>query len=73
MGHPDLPIKKTLRRVLDLLTVMIFKRVSESIIFQINIFRACKFKDEGQVANSSTAFNLLKIIHPFEGKKHLKT
>ena len=44
VGHPDLPIKKTLRRVLD--TVMILKRVNESIFFQINKFTACKFKDK---------------------------
>ena len=36
VGHPDLPIRKTLRRVLDLLPVMILKRVSESIFFEIN-------------------------------------
>ena len=33
VGHPDLPIRKTLRRVLVLLTVMILKRVSESSFF----------------------------------------
>ena len=71
VGHPDLPIKKTLRRVLDPLTVMILKRVSESILFQINKFTACKFTKE--VANSMIALNLLKIIHPFQGKKHLRT
>ena len=38
--HAGLPIRKTLRRVLDLLTVMISKRVSESISFQINEFTA---------------------------------
>ena len=69
--HPDLPIRKTLKRVLDSLTVMILKRVSESIFFQINKFTACKFTKE--VANSLMAFNLLKIIHPFQGKKHLRT
>ena len=31
--NPDLPIKKTLRRKLGLLTVMILKRVTESIFF----------------------------------------
>ena len=61
VGHPDLPIRKTLRRVLDPLTVMILKRVSESIFFQINKFTACKFTKE--MANSLMAFNLLKIIH----------
>ena len=40
VGHSGLPIRKTLRRVLDLLTVVILKRVSESIFFQINIFTA---------------------------------
>ena len=58
-------MRETPRRVLDLLTVMILKRVSESIFFiQINKFTACKFKDKKDVANSSMAFNLLKIIHP---------
>ena len=71
VGHPDLPIRKTLRRVLDSLTVMILKRVSESIFFQINKFTACKFTKEA--GNSLMAFNLLKIIHPFQGKKHLRT
>ena len=40
VGHPGLPIRKTLRMVLDLLNVMILKRVSESIFFQINEFTA---------------------------------
>ena len=71
VGNSDLPIRKTLKRVLDSLTVMILKRVSESIFFQINKFTACKFTKE--VANSLMAFNLLKIIHPFQGKKHLRT
>ena len=31
--NPDLPIKKTLRRKLGLLTVMILKRVTENIFF----------------------------------------
>ena len=56
--------------MLDPLTVMILKRVSESIFFQINKFTACKFTKE--VANSLMAFNLLKIIHPFQGKQYLK-
>ena len=72
-GDPDLPITKTLRRVPDLLTVMILKRVSESIFFQINKFTLCKFKDKKELANSLMAFNLLKIIHPVQGKKHLRT
>ena len=71
VGHPDLPIRKTLRRVLDPLSVMTLKRVNESIFFQINKFTACKITKE--VANSLMAFNLLKIIHPFQDKKHLRT
>ena len=59
VGQPDLPIRKTLRSVLDLLTVMILKRVSESIFFQINIITACKFKNKKEVANFSRPFNLL--------------
>ena len=51
VGHPDLLIRKTLRRVLGLLTAMILKRVSESIYFQSNKFTTCKVKDEKEVAN----------------------
>ena len=71
--HPDPPITKTLRRVLGPLTVMILKRMSESVYFQSNKFTACKIKDEKDVANSFMTFNLPKIIHPFQVKKHLRT
>ena len=71
VGHPDLPIKKTLR-VLGLHTAMVLKRVSESIFFQNNNFTACKVKDGNEVANFLMIINLLKIIHPFQDKKHLK-
>ena len=47
--------------------------MSESIFFQSNKFTACKVKDEKEVANSLMAFNLLKIIRPFQGKKNLRT
>ena len=40
VGRPDLLIWKTLMRVVGLLTVMILKRVSESILFQIKRFTA---------------------------------
>ena len=73
VGHPNLPMKKTLERVFYLLTVIILNRARESIFFQINKFTACKFKDKKEVSNSLMAFNLLKIIHPFQGKKHLRT
>ena len=33
VGYPDLPVRKTLRRVIDLLIVMILKRVSKSIFY----------------------------------------
>ena len=59
VGHPNLTTRKTLRRVLGLLTVMILKGMSESIFYQSNKFRACKFKDEKEVANSSMTFNPL--------------
>ena len=58
--------------MLGLLTVIILKRVSENIFFQSNKFKAYKVKDEKEVANSLMAFNLLKIIHPFQDKKHLR-
>ena len=44
--HFNLPIRKTLRRLLGLLSVVILKRESESIFFQRNKFSACKFKEE---------------------------
>ena len=73
VGHLDLPITKTLARVLSLPTVMILKRSNESIFFQSNKFTACMVKDEKQVANTLMAFNILKILHPFQCKKHLRT
>ena len=65
-GYPDLPMRKTLR-VNGLLTVMIF--------FQRKKFTACKIKDEKEEAvfYFLMVFNLLKIIHPFESKKNLRT
>ena len=66
VGHLDLPMRKTLRSVLGLLTIMILKRVSDSIFFQSNKFTACKVKDEKDVANCFMLFNLLKIINPFD-------
>ena len=56
-----------------LLTVMILKRLSEIIFFPRTKFRACKVKDGKEMANSLMKFNLLKIIHQFQGKKHLRT
>ena len=56
-----------------LLTVIILKRLSEIIFFQRTKFTACKIKDGKEMANSLMKFNLLKIIHQFQGKKHLRT
>ena len=63
--YPDLPIKKTLR-VVGLVTVMTF--------FQSKKFTACKIKDgeEETIFKFLMVFNLLTIIHPFQGKKNIK-
>ena len=45
--------------------------MSESIFFQSNKFTARKVKDEKEVVHSLMAFNLVKIIYPFQGKKDL--
>ena len=65
VGYPDLPMRKTLR-VVGLLTVVIF--------FQSKKFTACKIKDEKEetIFHFLMVFNLLKIIHSFESKKHLR-
>ena len=65
MRHLNLPIRNTLRRVLDVLTIMILKRVSESISFQSNKFTECKIKVEKEAVKYLMAFNLLKNIHSF--------
>ena len=65
LWHPDLPIRKSLRSVLSLLTVLIIlKGVSEIFFFQNSKFIAFKVKTEREVGNSLMAFNLLNIIHP---------
>ena len=38
-----------------------------------NTFTAFKVKHEKEVPNILMVFNLLKIIHPFQVKKHLRT
>ena len=54
-------------KVVGLLTVMIF--------FQSKKLTASKIKDEIEeiIFYFLMVFNLLKIIHPFESKKHLRT
>ena len=61
MGHPDLSMRKTLK-VVGLLTVMVF--------FQSKKFTPCKIKDEKDetIFYFLMAFNLPKIINPFESK-----
>ena len=61
VGLPNLPIKKTMRGVIGLLTVIILKSVSEKIIFQSNKFAACKVKDEEEVARLSIHLNIRSI------------
>ena len=66
VGYPDLPMRKTLR-VVGPLTIVIF--------FQSKKFTASQIKDEKDetIFYFLMVFNLLKIIHPFESKKHLMT
>ena len=66
VGYPDLPMRKTMKAV-GLLSVMTF--------LQSKKLALCKIKDEKEktVFHFLMVFNLLKIIHPFEGKKHLRT
>ena len=54
-------------KVVGQLTVMIF--------FQSKTFTASKIKDEKKetIFYFLMVFNLLRIIHPFKSKKHLKT
>ena len=65
--------RKALGSTLGLLTVMILKRVSESIFFQSSKYIAYKVKEGKETAKSLVAFHLLKIVHTFPGKKHLRT
>ena len=66
VGYPDLPLRKTLR-VVGPLTIVIF--------FQSKKFAASKIKDEKDetIFYFLMVFNLLKVIHPSESKKHLTT
>ena len=54
----DSPIRKTLRSLLGLLTVMMLKIMSESIFFQSNKLTACKVKDRKGMAKSLLVFRL---------------
>ena len=73
VGYPDLPIRKTLMRVVVLLTVMILKRVSESIFFQSKGFTVCKVKDDKEVTNLNLLHNSSNIfLITVNGNLHLK-
>ena len=69
VGNPD----PSITDVFCLFDKMILKIVRESIFFQSNKFTAYKIRDRKEVAKSLTAFNLPKIIHPFQRKKYLRT
>ena len=70
LGNPDLPVRRSQRRLLGPFTVMILKK---SISFQSYIFTAYQVKDGKELARSLLVFNLLKIIHPFQNKNYLRT
>ena len=68
-GNPDLPVRRSQRK-LGPFTVMILKK---SISFQSYIFTAYQVKDGKELARSLLVFSLLKIIHPFQNKNYLRT
>ena len=68
MGHPYNLINNIVRRKLDLLIIMIFKSVRESIVFQSNKFTACKVEDGKQVLNYLMVFSLLILFIHFKVK-----
>ena len=73
VSNPNPPTKNTLMSVLDVITVVILKRVRETIFFQSSKFIVCEVKDRKGVAKSLMVFNLRKVIRPFESRKYLRT
>ena len=72
-GISDLSLRKILMRVVVLLTVMILKRVSESIFFQSKRFTVCKVKDDKEVTNLNLLHNSSNIfLITVNGNLHLK-
>ena len=69
--HPNLSIRKIEECLVYLLQW--FEKSEWEHFFQSNKFTAWKVKDEKEVANSLMKFNLLKIIHPLQGKRHWRT
>ena len=64
--NSDLPIRKILRILLALLTVMVLQKVSEIIFFKSNKFTAYKVKDGKDVTKSLMVLNLLKLYIHFK-------
>ena len=69
--HPHFSITKILSVVLNLVIVINFKKMSESIFFQSIKFAICNVKGGKEVANFLVVFNILKIIHPFQTHKNI--
>ena len=67
------PSKIILSGVFGLITVIILKRVMESIFFQNNKFIVCKFRDGKKLAKYLMVFNLYKINHSFQSTKYFST
>ena len=66
-------MENTLRSVLGLITVIIMKKVRESIFFQSNKLTTCKDIDGKEVAKSMMVLNLRKIIYLFQSKNLVRT
>ena len=64
--NSDLPIRKIVRILLVLLTVMVLQKVSEVIFFKSNKFTAYKVKDGKDVTKSLMELNLLKLYIHFK-------
>ena len=74
MVNPDLPIRKLLKIVFVLLTVMLLKRVSQIFFFKSNRLTAYKVnRGREEVESHLTVFSILQNIQPALGKKHMRT
>ena len=72
--NPDLPIRKLLKIVLVLLTVMLLKRVSQIFFFKSNRLTAYKInRGREEVGSYLMVLNILQNIQQALGKKHMKT
>ena len=68
VGHPNLHI----RRMVGLLTEWFWKEWVRVFSFKATNLQHVRLRMK-KVATSLIAFNLLRIIHPFQSKKHLRT